>query len=341
MKLLKGIGIGLCLTVLCLLAAPGANASEQDSKTVVTFSLPVEVPGVSAQILPAGIYIVEALDSSPDRDIIQITSQDGTHVFTTFLGIPNSRLKAPDMITVMFTDRPDADPLALKAWYCPGRIWGDQIVYEKSRAIKLAKESNETVLSTPIVLAISSVEVLKTAPIEAVDPAGETVAIAQVVDAPPVVTPALPEAAAPAVVVASGVTSEPKVEVAASPAPEPAAPIDPAAPVAPTAPAEPAVTTAPTATLESPVAEARVPAPATTAVTEPTVAPAPIAASAPIALTNPAAAAEPAVAASPEVAMETLPKTASRLPLIGLVGLLVLGASFLLASLMKRNTQIN
>lgn len=337
MKLLKGIGIGLCLTVLCLLAAPKAKAGEQDSKTVVTFSVPVEVPGVSAQILPAGIYIFKALDSSPDRDIIQITSQDGIHVFTTFLGIPNSRLKAPDMITVMFTDRPDADPLALKAWYCPGRIWGDQVVYEKSRAIKLAKESNETVLSTPIVLAISTVEVLKTAPIEAVNPGGETVAIAQVVDAPPVVTPALADAAAPVVATTSGVTSEPKVEVATSSAPEPAIPIEPAAPVAPTTPAEPAVSTAPTATLESPVAEAPVSAPATSAVAEPAVAPAPIAAPTPIALTNPAAVAEPAVASSREVAMETLPKTASLLPLVGFAGLLLLGASLLLSRIMRQS----
>jgi hypothetical protein len=46
--------------------------------------------------------------------------------------------------------------------------------------------------------------------------------------------------------------------------------------------------------------------------------------------------AEPAVAASHEMASATLPKTASLLPLIGLVGLLMLGAGLLLTSLMKR-----
>jgi hypothetical protein len=85
-ELLKGIGIGLCLVVLCLLVAPKTKADEQGSKTVVTFTVPVEVPGVGVQTLPAGTYLFKALDSSPDRDIIQISNPDGTHVFTTFVG---------------------------------------------------------------------------------------------------------------------------------------------------------------------------------------------------------------------------------------------------------------
>ena len=43
MTLLKGLGTGLCLTVLCVLAAPKAKADDLNRKTVVTFSAPVEV----------------------------------------------------------------------------------------------------------------------------------------------------------------------------------------------------------------------------------------------------------------------------------------------------------
>jgi hypothetical protein len=324
MKLLKGIGTGLCVTVLCLVATPKAKAGEQDSKTVVNFAVPVEVPGVGAQTLPAGTYLFKALDSSPDRDIIQISNQDGTHVFATFLGVPNSRLKAPDLITVMFSNRPAADPQALKAWFYPGRMWGDQIVYEKTRATQLAKETNESVLSTSGVLATSSVDVLKSATIEAVNPGGGTVALAQVVDAPPVAAPALAVAAEPAIsavpVVAATpmAAAGPAIAVASPPATETmVATADPLPPA-------PIAVTGPPST------------PASTVTAEPTAAPAPIAAPEPVAVTEPPTAVQPAVSTSPAVAVESLPKTASLLPLIGLVGLLLLGAGFLLSNLLKR-----
>ena len=323
MKLLKGMGTALCLFVLCLVVAPKAKANEQPGNAVVTFAVPVEVPGVNAQTLPAGNYRFTVLESAPDRDIIQISSPDGSHVFSTLLGVPNSRLKAPDLITVVFTGRPAADPVALKAWYCPGRAWGDQIVYEKPRATQLAKETNEPVLSTAVVQTTSSQAVLKTTLIEAVGPGGETVAIAQVVDAPPVVAPALAVAVPPAGAATVGATEGSTV------AATPAAKIDPLATSATPATMDPAAASAPT-----PIGE---PAPAVAVVPVVAVAPVePAVTTAPVATAAPTVTAEPAVATSHEIATATLPKTASVLPLIGLVGLLMLGAGFLLTSLMKR-----
>jgi hypothetical protein len=342
MKLLKGMGITLCLVVICVLVAPKAKANEQSNQTVVTFAVPVEVPGVSAQTLPAGTYLFKALESSPDRDIIQVSSPDGSQVFATMLGVPNSRLKAPDLVTVMFTDRPAADPQALEAWYCPGRMWGDQIVYEKSRAIELAKETNGAVLSTSVVLASSSVEVLKTAVIEAVSPTGETIAMAQVVDSPPVAAPAVAATAVPAVAPAPVTTDASTVAVASSPAPEPIVATQttvaagPALAVVPaTAPAstvayEPAVGATPSSAIVPPATSATAP------VGEPAATPAPAVASEPVATAAPTVPAEPAVTSSNEVATATLPKTASLLSLVGLGGLLLLGAGCLLTSLMKR-----
>jgi hypothetical protein len=188
MTLLKGIGTGLCLTVLCVLAAPKAKADDWNRKTVITFSGPVEVPGVGAQILPAGTYVFKILNSDSDRHIVQIFNQDETHVFTTILAIPNFRLKATDKTTITFRERPAGEPEALRAWFYPGREWGEEFVYERPKAIQLAKETNEYVLSTPAILSAAPVEVLKTAPVEAVNPNGDTVDTAQVVEAPPAVT---------------------------------------------------------------------------------------------------------------------------------------------------------
>jgi hypothetical protein len=51
-------------------------ADDYNRKTVVTFSGPVEVPGVGAQTLPAGTYVFKILDSQSDRHIVQIFNQD-------------------------------------------------------------------------------------------------------------------------------------------------------------------------------------------------------------------------------------------------------------------------
>jgi hypothetical protein len=186
MKLAKRLGTTLCLTVLCLLVAPKAKADEWNQKTTVTFSEPFEVPGVGQHLLPAGTYVFKLLDSQSDRHIVQIFSQDETHVFTTILAIPNYRLKATDKTVMTFREAPAGQPQSLKAWFYPGREWGDHFVYERPRAIELAKENSEAVLSTPAMLTDAPVDVLKSAPIEAVTPTGATVETAEVVQTPPV-----------------------------------------------------------------------------------------------------------------------------------------------------------
>jgi LPXTG-motif cell wall-anchored protein len=185
MKLFKMFAAVLSVAVLCLLAVPSASADDWNRKTVITFSGPVEVPGVGAQTLPAGTYVFKIFDSQSDRHIVQIFNQDETHVFTTILAIPNYRLKTTDKTVISFRERPVGQPEALKAWFYPGRQWGEEFVYAKSRAVELAKETNEPVLATPIELAAAPIEALKTAPIEAVDPKGEPIELAQVVEAPP------------------------------------------------------------------------------------------------------------------------------------------------------------
>ena len=185
MRLLKGLGIGLCLTVLCVIATQKAMADGSDHKTIVTFSGPVEVPGVGQHLLQAGTYVFKLLDSPGERHIVQIFNEDGTHVYTTILAIPNYRLKTTGDTVMTFHERPVGQPEALKAWFYPGQDWGEEFVYERPRAIELAKESNEVILSTPFVFADAPFETLKTVPFEAVNPRGETVDTASIVQFPP------------------------------------------------------------------------------------------------------------------------------------------------------------
>ena len=174
-----------CLSLVALTFLPSAKADEWNKKTIVTFSAPVEVPGVGAQTLPAGTYVFKILDSLSDRHIVQIFNQAQDHVYTTILAIPNYRLKATGKTVITFRERGEGQPEAIHAWFYPGKEWGDEFVYPKTRALELAKTVNEPVLATTVELP-APVETLKTAPVIAVKPTGEEVAVTEVVEAPPV-----------------------------------------------------------------------------------------------------------------------------------------------------------
>jgi hypothetical protein len=189
MKSFRTLATLFCLIALGAFVAPTARADDWNRKTVITFSGPVEVPGVGQHNLPAGTYVFKILNSQSDRHIVQIFNQDETQVLTTILAIPNYRLHATNKTTITFRERPAGQPEALRAWFYPGREWGEEFVYAKPRAIELAKEANEPVLATTIELEAAPIEALNTAPVEAVAPTGEPVELAQVVEPPPAETP--------------------------------------------------------------------------------------------------------------------------------------------------------
>jgi hypothetical protein len=218
MKLLKSGIIAGCLAIAGALVAPVASADAWDRKTVITFSGPVEIPGVHLAgwgILPAGTYVFKILDSQSDRHVVQIFNQDETIIYATVLAIPNYRLKSTNKTVVTFSERPAGQPEALRAWFYPGRNWGEEFVYPKAKAMEIAKATNTPVLYTPAELPVEVAEQakspdapfvveLKKAPIMAISPAGEEVQLAQVVTPPP---PAeLQVAAAP--VTADAVTAD-------------------------------------------------------------------------------------------------------------------------------------
>src|ERR1700742_3797654 len=132
--------------------APTVKADEVNRKTTITFSGPVEIPGVHAAgwgVLPAGTYVFKILNSQSDRHIVQIFNKDETVCYATIMAIPNFRLKATDKTVVTFRERPAGQPEALRAWFYPGRQWGEEFVYPKAKAMELAKETKTPVLFTP------------------------------------------------------------------------------------------------------------------------------------------------------------------------------------------------
>jgi hypothetical protein len=193
------------LTVVCSIAlvtvafSPAARADDWNRKTVITFSGPVEIPGVHLKgwgVLPAGTYVFKIVDSQSDRHIVQIFSKDEKTVYATILAIPNYRLKATSKTVITFRERPAGEPEALRAWFYPGRNWGEEFVYPKSKAIEIAQSSKIAVLYTPAEIPVEVDEPIRTvdepviaqlrqAPIQAIQSSGEEVQLAEVVTPPP------------------------------------------------------------------------------------------------------------------------------------------------------------
>ena len=190
----KAVAMIFCLGLVALGFPAGAQADEWNKKTKVTFSQPFEVPGVDAQVLPAGTYVFKLVDSQSNRNIVRVFNQDETHIYTTILAIANFRLKATDKTVMTFRERAAGQPEAIRAWFYPGDNWGQEFVYPKSRAVELAKVTGEPVLAMPLETA-PTIEALKEVPVEAVTPTGEVVPLAQVVQPPPAAEPPMTEMA--------------------------------------------------------------------------------------------------------------------------------------------------
>jgi LPXTG-motif cell wall-anchored protein len=194
MRLSKALSIMACLVAVCLFAMPSAIADSTNRETKVTFSAPVEIPGgVGAHVLPAGTYVFKLLDSPTNRSIVQIFNEDKTHIFTTVLAIPNYRMKPTGKTVMTFKEQPEGTPETLRTWFYPGDTFGQEFVYRRSRAVELAKVSNEPIPAIAMETELTETE-LKTVPVETVAP--PTVAAAAV---EPASAPAPePVAAAPA-----------------------------------------------------------------------------------------------------------------------------------------------
>jgi hypothetical protein len=202
MSFVRTVPTVLCIALIGATFSPSARADAWNRSTVITFSAPVEIPGVHLAgwgVLPAGTYVFKILDSQSDRHIVQIFNQDQTVVYATILAIPNYRLQATDKTVMTFRERPAGQPEALRAWFYPGRNWGEEFVYSKAKAIEIAKATNTAVLYTTaeitpeVAVTVKSAEEplvleLKQAPIMAIKPTGEEVQLADVVTPPPAQT---------------------------------------------------------------------------------------------------------------------------------------------------------
>jgi hypothetical protein len=142
MRVLSKIGSVLLFAAL---VAGTAQADERDRLTYLTFSGPVQLPGVT---LSAGTYTFRLADPEGDRHVIQVLNRQNGKLITTLMTIPNMALDAPKDAYAMFEERPAGSPPAMKAWFYPGNSIGEEFIYPKKQAVAIAKAIHKPVLAT-------------------------------------------------------------------------------------------------------------------------------------------------------------------------------------------------
>jgi LPXTG-motif cell wall-anchored protein len=181
---------------LALLVAAGfstpARADQWDKKTIMTITEPIQLPN---KVLDPGTYVFKLADSQSDRHIVQIFTQDESHLITTILAIPNYRLQPTGKTEFAFWETPAGQPRAMRAWFYPGDNFGQEFAYSATMSSQISANNSNT-----------------TVPVEPAPVASVTTPVPQ-----PAAEVAAPPAPAPETTAA--VTPEP---VAAEPAPQPA-----------------------------------------------------------------------------------------------------------------------
>ncbi len=140
---MRSIAATACVALLLTSAAATAQTT-QDRLTNVTFSGPVSIPG---KTLPAGTYVFKLADSPADRHIVQVFDKDQTQLYATLLAVPADRTEADGDPVITFKETASDRPPAVRYWYYAGERAGNEFVYPKSQAMMIARATGEPVMS--------------------------------------------------------------------------------------------------------------------------------------------------------------------------------------------------
>lgn len=122
-----------------VLAASSLLADTWDKKTVLTINETIMVPG---KTLPPGKYVMMLANSASNRNIVQIFNEDQSELQATILAFNNSRSRPAEGTVLEYWETPAGSPPALRAWFYPGDLTGQEFAYPKEMAERLARENN-------------------------------------------------------------------------------------------------------------------------------------------------------------------------------------------------------
>jgi len=144
MKLKRAYFPALLSAFAVMVLIPTVKGDPVYKRTEVTFSDPVEIPGM---VLAPGTYVMKLLDPIMDRDIVRFYDKNEKHMYAMVFAVRDYRLDAPEHTLITFEERAGNSPRAIKEWFYPGDHWGEQFVYPKARTVALT----ETAPPAPVV----------------------------------------------------------------------------------------------------------------------------------------------------------------------------------------------
>jgi hypothetical protein len=121
----------------------GAQQIDTNDRTFMTFSSRVELPGVT---LEPGEYEFR-LAESPSRNVVQVFRRDGKEPMGQWTFVQARRPRASDETVVMFRETKEGVTPAIQYWYFPAETIGKEFVYPKEQAEQIAARTGQVVQS--------------------------------------------------------------------------------------------------------------------------------------------------------------------------------------------------
>jgi hypothetical protein len=118
-----------------ILAPSPARAGEGNQLTYLTINAPVEIPGV---VLPPGTYMFKLEDPGIGSSLVQVSSRDGSKLYSTFLTIPVRRATLSREPVVRLEKAGPSGLEAVASWFYPDELVGHKFVYPKAEAEMIA-----------------------------------------------------------------------------------------------------------------------------------------------------------------------------------------------------------
>jgi hypothetical protein len=116
---------GAMVTSLAVIS-PNAKADTWNEKTVVTFNQPVEIPG---HVLLPGSYTFSLVNSSSDRDIVEVRSNSDPQFIYIVQANPAERMQSNSKSAFEFEKLNVDSPEAIHEWFYPGALYGQEFAY--------------------------------------------------------------------------------------------------------------------------------------------------------------------------------------------------------------------
>ena len=190
-------GVVAAALVAVMTPAP-ANAVTYDKLAYLTFSAPVQVPGVT---LTAGTYRFRLANPETSRNVLQVLSNDGSIVYAMFHTMYDSRTSVTEDPVVTFRETPAGVPPAVRTLFYGGEHRGYEFVYPKGGPILIAEGAAQPEITYTPYPATPAPEPVIEPEVEPVEPVAPLVADA----APQAEPPAeLPRTASPLPLLATG-----------------------------------------------------------------------------------------------------------------------------------------